>query len=112
MSSADIVVASSTPCPGRLGGRVPCGPDALYLLVYNDPEHPVVGYGTGWTLIASEGSERCWSTGLLAHGADARTPEADARAVAERVLAAQGIRVQEWRSGATGAVPIRRAQTA
>ena len=66
----------------------------------------------GWTLIASEGSERCWSTGLLAHGADARTPEADARAVAERVLAAQGIRVQEWRSGATGAVPIRRAQTA
>jgi hypothetical protein len=112
MSFADIVVASSTARPGRLGGLVPSGPDALFLLVYNDPEQPVSGYGTGWTLIASEGSDRCWSTGLLAHGADARTSEADARAVAERVLAAQGVRVREWRSGGTGALPIRRAQTA
>jgi hypothetical protein len=111
MSFADIVVASSTACPGRLGGLVPSGPDAIFLLVYNDPEHPVAGYGTGWTLIASEGSARCWSTGLLAHGADTRTPESDARAVAERVLAAHGVRVREWRSGITAALPIRRAET-
>jgi hypothetical protein len=112
MSFADIVIASSTGRPGCLGGLVPSGPNAIFLLVYNDPEHPVTGYGTGWTLIASNGSDRCWSTGLLAHGADARTPEADARAVAERVLAGQGIQVKEWRTGATGALPIRRAQTA
>ncbi|HEY2190989.1 MAG TPA: hypothetical protein VGH76_01630 [Actinomycetospora sp.] len=108
---ADIVVATSTACPGRLGGFVPSGPDALYLLIYNDPAAPVTGYGTGWTLLVASGNDRCWSTGLLAHGADARTREADARGVAERLLAEHGIRVQEWRTGATGPLPISRAQT-
>lgn len=107
---ADIVVASSTAQPGRLGGFVPSGPDALYLLVFNDPVHPVSGYGTGWTLIAWSGNDRCWSTGLLPHGADARTTESDARAVAERVLAEHGVRIQRWRHGATGSLPMFRAQ--
>ncbi len=106
---ADIVVATSTPHPGRLGGYVPSGPDALYLLVFNDPADPVIGYGTGWTLLAWSGNDRCWSTGLLAHGADARTTETDARTVAERVLAGHGIRVQRWRVGATGSLPMFRA---
>jgi hypothetical protein len=109
---ADIVVATSTARPGRLGGFVPSGPDALFLLVHNDPADPLPGYGTGWTLLASNGSDRCWSTGLLAHGADAATPEADARRVAERVLAQHGVLVQEWRTGARGTLPIFRAQTA
>ncbi|MCD2196553.1 hypothetical protein LQ327_24565 [Actinomycetospora endophytica] len=107
---ADIVVATSTAHPGRLGGLVPSGPDALYLLVFNDPARPVTGYGTGWSLIAWTGNDRCWSTGLLAHGADARTPEADAQAVAQRVLAEHGIRVRCWRSGATTSMPMFRAQ--
>lgn len=107
---ADIVVATSTAHPGRLGGFVPSGPDALYLLVFNDPADPVTGYGTGWSLIAWSGNDRCWSTGLLAHGVDARTPEADARTVAERLLNEHGIRVRCWRAGATGPLPMFRAQ--
>jgi hypothetical protein len=107
---ADIVVATSTARPGRLGGYVPSGPNALYLLVFNDPAHPVTGYSTGWSLLAWSGNDRCWSTGLLAHGADARTPEADAREVAARVLAGYGVRVQRWNSGATGSLPMFRAQ--
>ncbi|NMO90508.1 hypothetical protein [Actinomycetospora sp. TBRC 11914] len=107
---ADILVASPTTPPGLPDGG-PSGPGALFLLVFNDPARPVAGYGTGWTLLAAHGSDRCWSTGLLGHGADARTRAADARGVAERVLAEQGIRVQEWRCGATGRLPIFRAQT-
>jgi hypothetical protein len=107
---ADIVVATSTPLPGRRGGLVPSGPDALYLLVFNDPARPVTGYGTGWSLIAWSGNDRCWSTGLLAHGVDARTRQADARAVAGRVLAEHGIRVECWRTGVTGSLSMFRAQ--
>lgn len=111
MTYADIVVAAPTIPPGP-AEAAPSGPDALFLLVFNDPVRPVAGYGTGWTLLAAHGSERCWSTGLLAHGADSRTRMADARRVAERVLAEQGVRVQEWRCGATGRLSIVRAQTA
>jgi hypothetical protein len=111
VTHADILVAAPTTPPGR-AGAAPSGPDALFLLVFNDPARPVAEYGTGWTLLAAHGSDRCWSTGLLAHGADSRTRPADARRVAERVLAEQGVRVQEWRCGATGPLPIFRAQTA
>ncbi|HEY2221652.1 hypothetical protein [Actinomycetospora sp.] len=107
---ADIVVATSTVHPGRPGSLVPSGPGALYLLVFNDPAHPVTGYNSGWSLLAWSGNDRFWSTGLLAHGVDAHTAEADARTVAGRVLAEHGVRVQCWRSGATGSLPMFRAQ--
>lgn len=73
---------------GRRGGFVPDGPGAIYLLVSDS---------RGWTLLAFDGSDRCWSAALA--GAGAGAPREDAQAAAERLLARYGIRVVDWRSG-------------
>lgn len=81
---------------GRRGGFVPDGPGAIYLLVSDPPDE---AGARGWTLLAFDGSERCWSATLGGHGAGAGTPRVDAQAAAERLLAGYGIRVVDWRSG-------------
>ncbi len=67
-----------------------------YTLVYNDPAHPVVGYGVGWALIARYDTKWEWGTSLAGRGAGALAPARVAQAVAVRVLAEQGVRVEGW----------------
>ncbi|HEY2223194.1 hypothetical protein [Actinomycetospora sp.] len=84
--------------PRRLGGPDGLrGPDAIYLLVYNDPESPSPSYGKGWTLLSSRGRDpRRGAASLAGHGAGALAGPRVAQAVAVRVLADHGVAVGGW----------------
>lgn len=85
--------------PGTPERRAPGEPAAVYLLVYHSPETPAADHGVGWTLMASQGGRRCWSTSLAARGAGAHAGPRVAKAVAERILAEREVTVEDWSDG-------------
>ena len=102
-------VATTTGRAGQHGGRVPRGADAVYFLVFTDPEHPVADRRPGWSLVGRQGDDRCWSVDLSTHGTTARSSTDEATTAADRVLDALGVRTTGWRRGTPGAAATRSA---
>lgn len=80
-----------TPVPSSSGE-----PAVIYMLVYNDPDHPAAGYGVGWALVVRYETTWYWWTSLAARGAGAFASARVAQAVSVRVLAEQGVAVEGW----------------
>lgn len=90
----------------RLWGQE-SGANVAVVLVFNDPTDPAEDYGLGWTLVAFQGSTRCWSHALVGHGVNADTNVPQAQATATAVLASRGVICDGWEQGtATGALTV------
>lgn len=85
-------------------------PDVVYVLVFNPPEAPAPDYGVGWTVVAWHGDRWRWSVALAARGAGAHAGPRVAKAVAVRVLGAQGVPVEDWHGAGGGELSMFRAR--
>ncbi len=101
--------ASGMPESRAASDGIPRSGDAIYLLVFNDPEAPAEDYGLGWSLLAFQGSTTRWSQSLAGYGAGAHVGPRQAQAAARQVLAAHGVRHVSWRNGESDGLPMFRA---